>query len=405
MEARAPGSRVNPVSERAADYLLETGRITPDQLEEARRTQGFFGGDLISHLLKLGFADERTLGEALTEVSGVPYASGERLRVVSVEALAAVPGHLAERHRAVPFRLEERRLRVAMLNPRDRLAVNEIQAASGHTVEPWITTEYRLYQALERHYGIRLPGVRAIALAPPEAPPRRSALRTARDPRPRPEPAAAPEVGLDGLPLDADVVPDFAFGAHGGASTEGGSAPAGEVAPSAPRPARAPGAPDDPLAVLERALVAAESRESVASALVAFGAHRARRAALFAVGKDGLKGVEARGRGVGPEGLRAVTLAPLGGTVFETALAKEFYFGPVSPLPAHRELFERLWGKPPHMVLLVPIRVKDRVAALLYLDDEDEPMLRPDLPLMRRVAAKAGLALEILLLKKKLLEQ
>lgn len=392
---------MNPVSERAADHLLETGRITPEQLEEARRTQGFFGGDLVSHLLKLGFADERTLGEALTEVTGVPYASGERLRVVSVEALAAVPGHLAERHRAVPFRLEDRRLRVAMLNPRDRLAIAEIQAASGHTVEPWITTEYRLYQALERHYRIRVHGIRAIVLAPPEVPRRKAEPRSVREQEARPDGPARPEVGLDGLPLDADVVPDFAFGPARGVAVEEGSGPPSEVAPTEDRAA---GASGGALATLERALAAAESRESVASAVVAFGARRARRAALFAVGKDGLRGVEVAGVGVASERFRTAVLASVEGTVFEAALAREFYFGPVSPLPAHKELFERLWGKLPHTVLLVPIRVKDRVAALFYLDDEDEPMLRPDLPLMRRVAAKAGLAFEILLLKKKLLE-
>jgi hypothetical protein len=63
-----------------AEHLLEHGWITSSQVEEARRTQGFFGGRLETHLLKLGYVNETVLGEALTEVSGVPFASWERLR-------------------------------------------------------------------------------------------------------------------------------------------------------------------------------------------------------------------------------------------------------------------------------------------------------------------------------------
>jgi hypothetical protein len=55
-------------------------------------------------------------------------------------------------------------------------------------------------------------------------------------------------------------------------------------------------------------------------------------------------------------------------------------------------------------VLIVPVPVKGRVAALLYLDEAERPLTRPDIPLMRRVAAKAGLGFEMLLLRGKLRE-
>jgi hypothetical protein len=54
------------------------------------------------------------------------------------------------------------------------------------------------------------------------------------------------------------------------------------------------------------------------------------------------------------------------------------------------------------MAMILPIPVKSRIAAVLYLDDDDRPLPRPDIPLMRRVAVKAGLAFEILLLRGKL---
>ena len=54
--------------------------------------------------------------------------------------------------------------------------------------------------------------------------------------------------------------------------------------------------------------------------------------------------------------------------------------------------------------MLVPIVLKERTVALLYLDGDDGPLPRPDIPMMRRVAAKAGLAFEMLLLRNKLRE-
>jgi hypothetical protein len=140
------------IGNQVAEYLLEHGWITSAQVEEARRTQGFFGGRLDSHLLRLGYVSESALGEALTEVAGVPFASWEPLRTAPRAALEAFPVQLMERLRVCPFRLEDRRLRVATVNPRDAALLRDLQAATDFTVELWVATEPRLLQALERHY-------------------------------------------------------------------------------------------------------------------------------------------------------------------------------------------------------------------------------------------------------------
>src|SRR5262245_26274927 len=193
------------LGEKAAEYLLENGWITRDQVEEARRTQGFFGGEITSHLLKLGYVSESALGEALTEVTGVPYASWDHLRAVPPDALASIPERLIERFRACPIRLEDGRLRVAMLNPRDATAIREIQSATGLVVDPWIATEPRLYQALERWFRLRFEGTKGISLVGTPRPP--STARAKEAPSEAPTVATA-EVGLDGRPLDAEVTFD-----------------------------------------------------------------------------------------------------------------------------------------------------------------------------------------------------
>ena len=161
--------------------------------------------------------------------------------------------------------------------------------------------------------------------------------------------------------------------------------------------------PDGELGALDAALLAATDRDALAGALVDFCASRMRRAALFAVSRDAIRGVHGRGRGMEPQSIRAVTLPRGGSSILDTALAsKDFYFGIVPQLAANQDLYSVLGGLLPSAVLILPVPVKGRIAALLYMDEGERPLTRPDIPLMRRVALKAGLGFEMLLLRGKL---
>jgi len=368
-----------------AEYLLERGWITSAQLDEARRTQGFFGGRLETHLLKLGYVSEEVLGGALTEVAGVPFASWDRLRAAAPAALEAVPQRLVERHRVCPFRLDDGRLRIATLAPRDAVALREIQAATTHVVEPWIAIEPRLYQAIERHFRLRFEGTTGISMPRgpgdgPRAAPHR-AEPDADEPR-----GGTVEVGLDGKPLDAEPTLDDYVGEN--------------VAPQPERPPQG-----TTIDALDDALAIARDRDEMAGALFDFCSERSSRSALFAVGKESVRGVAGRGRAFEGDLLRKLSVPVGSGTLFDTALqSRDFYFGVVPTLPANRDLFTALGGRLPANVMLLPVIVKERTVALLYLDGDDRPLPHPDIPLMRRVAAKAGLAFEMLLLRNKLRE-
>jgi hypothetical protein len=366
-----------------AEYLLEHGWITSAQIEEASRTQGFFGGRLETHLLKLGYVSESVLGEALTDVAGVPFASWEHLRTAAPAALEAMPVRLIERHRVCPFRLEEGRLRIATLAPREAVAIREIEVATGFVVEPWITIESRLYQALTRHFRLRFEGTKGIALPPepgdgPRAQPRRAEEKAAER---SPEEL---EVGLDGRPLDAEAEVDDYLRVR-----------------SSPRETP----PSGSLDALDEALASARDRDALAEALLAFCAGRSSRSGLFAVGREAVRGIAGRGRAFAGDALKQLTVPSGSGTLFDTALqSRDFYFGVVPALPGNRDLYTALGGRLPANVMLLPIVIKERTVALLYLDGDDGPLPQPDIPLMRRVAVKAGLAFEMMLLRNKLRE-
>src|SRR5205085_5567439 len=128
-----------------------------------------------------GVVTEETLARVLAKVTGRPYAHWDRMKAASKEAIAMVPAKVAVRAFAVPFEKEGRVLRVAMRDPNDLAAEDEIALVTGKKIEPWSITETRLFEALERYYGERRParyrlladrldrGVRPVS--PPPAPP------------------------------------------------------------------------------------------------------------------------------------------------------------------------------------------------------------------------------------------
>jgi hypothetical protein len=76
----------------------------------------------------------------------------------------------------------------------------------------------------------------------------------------------------------------------------------------------------------------------------------------------------------------------------------------VAPTANNRAAFEKLWGTQPDSALILPIHVRGRHAALLYIDNQSQALDNSPIPALRRAALKTGLAFERLLLQKKLLD-
>lgn len=396
--------------ERIARLLERDGKLTPAQTGEARRTQAFFGGDLSTHLVRLGLADEDAIGQALSRITGAPYVWGRDLRAPANDVLAAVSPDVLARHRACPFAREGSTLMVAFLNPRDGAAVRAVSAAVGHDVKPCVTSEYQLDIALERHFGIRAEARRGLRVPSERASGPRpvKAVPTGESNDREEADRAEPEVGLDGLPLDADPELDHPlfFGAREGSGAE--HRPESLPPPSCePTPAghedrtRA----NDPMEELSRTLARAGGRDEITEAVLDFGEAIAARTALFAVQRDEYRCIAGRGRGLPGEGVLRTVFPANAGSVFDLALGSGgYYFGPVAPTPANRDVFTVIGGHLPRMAMILPIAVKGRTVAFVYLDDDGGEWEAPDVAAVRRAAAKTGVALEILLLKKKLLE-
>ncbi len=436
------------------DWLLGKGRINEEQLSRALQDHAFFGGRLGTSLIKLGYLDEETLGEYLADVSHARYATPEQLDNIPPEVIAAVPARLAARYRIVPIAIEGRKLHLAMRDPKDLIALDEIAFLTGLAIEPYVATDFRIVRAIERYYGLTL-GTRTIPVSGgaknPEVVPMKGPVAV-------PPAAATPpkaELGLDGLPLDADPGDiDEPF-----VATRGGDPPAresgDEPAPAsldewrvaqadipdepllpasppqarpaaAPSPANARSSPPPPsppapprqasvapatvpfpaasIEAVTARLRAAETRDEVFDAILEFTSVRFRRAALFVVQQDRILGWSGRGDGLIPTRIRNVTVPLDRPSLFVFFRSGgDYYYGPVPDLPANARFYLDLGCPPPSRVLLLPLTIKDRPAVILYADTGPDASKAPDIQLFRRLLAKAALALEVLILKNKIM--
>ncbi len=132
--------------------LVARGWITVQQLNRALQNQGVVGSRVGTCLLEMEALSEENLLKGLSEQLGVPAVGLDDLRGVPDEVLALLPDKIARRCRAVPFRLVGSRLDVAMMEPRNLAAQDEIAFASGKRVNVHVAHELRIVEALERYY-------------------------------------------------------------------------------------------------------------------------------------------------------------------------------------------------------------------------------------------------------------
>lgn len=137
--------------------LVSKGLINETQLDEALKNQVIFGGRLGTNLVELGYLDEEALAYFLSEILEVPYAHPKTLLDIKPEVLSLISKEIAEKYKVLPLEVKKKRLKLVMADPQDYEAISEISFITGYVIEPMVTPEMRLAQALEKHYSIERP--------------------------------------------------------------------------------------------------------------------------------------------------------------------------------------------------------------------------------------------------------
>ena len=138
------------------DILLEGGLVTTDQLTVAVGEQTRLGRSLGRVLVDQGVLTEGQLVAALAAQIGMRFVDLSDVQVDG-SALARVPGHVARRHTAIPIGYEDGRLLVAMADPANVFAIDELKQVAGGAngsieIRPVVATRNDVLAAIDRYY-------------------------------------------------------------------------------------------------------------------------------------------------------------------------------------------------------------------------------------------------------------
>lgn len=137
---------------RVGRILVEAGVVTKKQLEDALGEQKKSPNTRIGTILaRRGFASEDCVAQALGFQRGVEFV---RIRPESIESDAAhlINPRLAEHHCCIPLRIDQGKLVLAMVNPLDLIAIEDVERASEFEVEPVVATATDINDSIQQHY-------------------------------------------------------------------------------------------------------------------------------------------------------------------------------------------------------------------------------------------------------------
>jgi len=136
------------------ELLMEAQDITQKQLEHALSEQRTNGKRLGETLIDLGYVTEVQMLHTLEQQMGVPFLSLSEV-VLQDEALSAVPLFLAERYNVMPVRIEENRIVLAMNDPTNFYAIDDVRMVSGMEVAPVLAEAKDIRAAINNNYGVK----------------------------------------------------------------------------------------------------------------------------------------------------------------------------------------------------------------------------------------------------------
>jgi type IV pilus assembly protein PilB len=147
----APSARKRATRARLGELLVAEGIISQEQLHEALREHRRSKERLGAVLARRGLVTEERLVEVLSREHGLPSVD-VRQQPIPADILALVPAHIARKHEVLPLSRVDGALTVAMSDPTNVVAMDEIAATTRLTVLPVIAAGAAIRAAIDRHY-------------------------------------------------------------------------------------------------------------------------------------------------------------------------------------------------------------------------------------------------------------
>ncbi|MCZ6599687.1 MAG: type IV-A pilus assembly ATPase PilB [Acidobacteria bacterium] len=134
-------------------WMLVNGNIvTEAQLQETLEYQKKSGGKLGFNLVKLGFCSEEDITQFLSQQYGVPSVNLRHFEIDD-DVAKLIPAEVAQKYLIMPLSRNGATLTLAMVDPTNVFAMDDIKFMTGYNVEPVVASEMAIKEAIEKHYG------------------------------------------------------------------------------------------------------------------------------------------------------------------------------------------------------------------------------------------------------------
>jgi len=153
---------------RIGELLLKEKRITPEQLQQALNHQKANGGKLGHNLVRLGFVKDEEITALLSRQYGVPSINLTQFEI-DPAVIKLIPADTARKYEIIPLSRSGATLTIAMTDPTNVFAMDDIKFMTGYNVEPVVASETAVVDAIQKYYAAS-PGKAAVSVAVPSGP-------------------------------------------------------------------------------------------------------------------------------------------------------------------------------------------------------------------------------------------
>ena len=136
---------------RLGDMLVKAALITREQLNQALQQQQTSGGRIGTNLVKLGFISEDDITSFLSRQYGVPSINLSHFEI-DANVIKLIPSEIAQKHQVIPINRTGNVLTVAMTDPSNIFAIDDIKFMTGFKVEPVVAAETSIRNSINKYY-------------------------------------------------------------------------------------------------------------------------------------------------------------------------------------------------------------------------------------------------------------
>jgi type IV pilus assembly protein PilB len=140
------------MSQRLGDLLVKEKVITPEQLEQATKTQKETNVRLGAALVKLGFLTDEDVTNFLSRQYGVPAINLSYFEI-DPAVVKLIPFETAKRYQILPLSRVGASLTIAMVDPTNVFAMDDIKFMTGFNIEPVVASEISILEGIDKAYG------------------------------------------------------------------------------------------------------------------------------------------------------------------------------------------------------------------------------------------------------------